>query len=314
VRLRVGTRGSRLARTQTGQVCDALCAGHVRGVGAGLTCEPVIVETTGDRVRDRALREIGGKGLFVKELDEALLDGRVDCAVHSAKDVPTELPDGIVLAAVPVRHRPHDLLISLAGLTLERMPAGAVVGTASPRRAAQAAAANRGLRVELLRGNVETRLRRIREGEFDATFLAAAGIDRLGLDLAPAVPVELDPLSFVPAPGQGALCFTARADDRATLEMLAAIDDRTSRQAVEAERSAARELGGSCFVPVGCYARVEAGSLELVAVVTAPDGQSVVRRSGRSTPDDGARLGARLGRELLEAGGAEIVASAVAQP
>ncbi|RMD82782.1 MAG: hydroxymethylbilane synthase, partial [Candidatus Dadabacteria bacterium] len=197
MKLRVGTRRSRLARTQTGQACRL-----IERVSRGTVCEEVPIETTGDRVRDRPLKEAGGKGLFVKELDEALLDGRIDCAVHSMKDVPTVLPDGIVIAAVPAREDPRDLLVTRHGWGPRDLPERARLGTTSARRAAQLLAARPGLEVALLRGNVETRLRRLVAGDFDATFLAAAGLRRLGLDPSPARVVPLDPFEFVPAPGQ----------------------------------------------------------------------------------------------------------------
>ncbi len=303
MKLRVGTRRSKLARTQSGQTCALIEAAR-----SGVNCELVPIETTGDQVRDRPLREAGGKGLFVKELDEALLDGRVDCAVHSLKDVPTVLPEGIVIAAIPEREDPRDLLITRDGRGPRELERGAVLGTTSARRAAQLLALDGSLGVTLLRGNVETRLRRLIEGDFDATFLAAAGIRRLGIDLAPARSVALDPFDFVPAPGQGALCVTARADDRRTIELLAAIDDRATHQAAEAERALARVLGGSCFLPVGAFARIENGGIRLIGVLASEDGRKLVRKEGRDKRDSAVGLGETLGREILRDGGEEIIA------
>ena len=220
MKLRVGTRRSPLARVQTQLVCDMLCAAL-----PGLDVHVVAMETSGDRIRDRPLRESGGKGLFTKELDEALFADAIDCAVHSLKDVPAKLPGGLVIAAVPARTDARDALINVGGRTLEELAEDARVGTSSPRRAAQLIAKRPHLRVESLRGNVETRLRKVLAGEVDATLLAMAGLERLALDLRPGAAVPLDPESFVPAPGQGALCVTARADAPQVDERLGGIVD-----------------------------------------------------------------------------------------
>ncbi len=295
--LRVGTRRSRLARTQTGQACDLLVAGH-----SEVICELVFLDTTGDQVQDRPLRESGGKGLFVKELDEALLAGDIDCAVHSLKDVPSELPRGIVLAAVLSRHDPRDLLLSREGWTPAALPAAARVGTTSLRRASQLLACNPQVRIEMLRGNVETRLRRIVEGSFDATFLAAAGLGRLGIDVTPLRQVALAATEFVPAPGQGSLCFTAREGDDSVLGLLSYLDDPASRCAALCERSLARSLGASCYLPVGAYAEVDGDELVLDAVVASEDGQRLLRRSARAPLERSEALGGEVGQELLDAG------------
>lgn len=301
MRLRVGTRRSRLARTQTTQACDLLVA-----MRAEVDCELVFLDTSGDRVQDRPLRESGGKGLFVKELDEALLGGDIDCAVHSLKDVPSQLPDGLVLAAVLERHDPRDLLLSLAGWSPSALPAGARVGTTSLRRASQLLACNPRVRVEMLRGNVETRVRRVVEGDFDATFLAAAGLGRLGIDVAPLRQVALDARDFVPAPGQGALCFTAREGDDEVGAVLACLDDELSHAVAVCERGLARALGASCYLPVGAYAEVKGADVALDAVVASEDGQRLLRRAGRAPLGEAEALGARVGRELLE-GGARVL-------
>jgi len=301
--LRVGTRRSKLALAQCAQVCARL-----ESLVQGLTCELVHVATTGDQVTDRPLREAGGKGLFVKELDESLLAGEIDCAVHSLKDVPTDLPEDIEIVSVPERADPRDVLLSMAGLPLEELTRGARVGTTSLRREAQARAANPGIVVEMLRGNVDTRLARLIQGDFDATFLAAAGLMRLGIDTAPLRMLELDPFEFIPSPGQGALCFTARSDSRDTIETLKHVDHVDTHVAVGAERAAARVLGGSCHLPVGVCAERRHDELLLVAMVASPDGRRVVRRHGRGDFIDGLDLGLRIGDELLAGGGAEIVA------
>ena len=302
--VRVGSRRSRLARVQTEQLLASL-----RALDPSFAWEPVLVETTGDVILDAPLREAGGKGLFVKELDEALLDGRVDCAVHSLKDIPTELPEGIRIACVPARADPRDVLLSRDGVGLDSLLPGAVLGTTSLRRGSQLLAIEPRLRVELLRGNVETRLRRLVEGEFDMTLLAAAGLSRLGVDPAPATAVALEPFSFVPAPGQGALAITVRSDDDVTAARFGAIDDPISRRCVETERAAARVLGGSCHLPVAVHAVENGGELRVVGLVASPDGSRVVRDELVALAEDAVRLGERLGRRLLEAGGGEIVAA-----
>jgi hydroxymethylbilane synthase len=279
----------------------------LRSVEPGLDVDVVAMETSGDRVRDRPLRESGGKALFTKELDDALFAGAIDCAVHSLKDVPATLSAGLVIAAVPARADARDALISVGGRALDELPADARVGTSSPRRAAELLARRPGLLVEPLRGNVETRLRKVLAGEFDATLLAMAGLQRLALELRPAAAVPLDPEEFVPAPGQGALCVTARADAAQMLAVLSGIEDRLSRSAAEAERSTARTLGGSCWLPVGAYARVTGEHLRLIAVLVSPDGRRIIRREGEGEPAHAERIGRSVGQAILGAGGAKIV-------
>ena len=277
MKLRVGTRRSPLALTQTKQALDEL----VRR-SPGLSYELVEVVTTGDRIQDRPLREAGGKGLFLKELDEALLEGRIDCAVHSMKDVPTDLAPGSTMAAVLERHDPRDVLVTTQGLKLEELPAGASIGTTSLRRQAQALVNVPHVEIRLLRGNVETRLRRVTAGDFDATFLAAAGLGRLGISLAPAIGVSLDPFHFVPATGQGSLAITARTGDHATLDALAVMDHADSRTAVTAERGFARMFGGGCHLPLAAYAEKRGSILVLVGLMVAPDGSRSIREEVRA--------------------------------
>lgn len=302
MKLRVGTRRSPLARAQASMACDLLRAA-VPGLEVGL----VAMETAGDRIRDRPLRESGGKGLFVKELDEALLDGTIDCAVHSLKDVPSNLPAGIVLGAVPPRADARDALITVGGLTFAQLAEDARIGTSSPRRAAQLLAERPGLRIELLRGNVETRLRRILAGDFDATLLAMAGIQRLALDLGSAGAAPLDPQVFVPAAGQGALGFTARAGDDRTLEVLRAIEHAGSRAEADAERAVARGLGGSCWIPVGAHASARGGSVRVAGVVASPDGLRRVRHEASGDVSRAEEIGAGVAEAILASGGAEII-------
>jgi hydroxymethylbilane synthase len=306
--LRLGTRASLLARTQSGLVADALRA-------RGHAVELVEVSTRGDRSA-APLAQIGGTGVFVSALREALLDGRVDVAVHSLKDLPTAPAPGVALAAVPVREDPRDALVARDGLTLGELGEGAVVGTGSPRRAAQLQALGLGLRVVGVRGNVDTRLRMVSSGELDAVVLARAGLLRIGRQ--GAATEVLDPLQLLPAPGQGALAVECRADDAATLAALAVLDDPASRACVVAERTLLATLEGGCTAPVGALADwVEAdphegtpAELYLRAVALAPDGSVDLRRSATGPADDPVGLGHRLAQVLLEDGAADLVREA----
>jgi hydroxymethylbilane synthase len=263
--------------------------------------EVVVIKTSGDQLLDRALAEAGGKGLFTKEIDEALLAGRVDLAVHSLKDVPTWLPDGIVLAAVLEREDPRDAFISRKAPRLFDLPADARVGTASLRRQAQILHRRPDLKVTLLRGNVQTRLRKLDEGAVDATLLALAGLKRLGrADVATAI-LEAD--EILPAPGQGAIAVACRAGDEALRERLRALDHAASRDAVTAERAMLEVLDGSCRTPIAALARVEGPRLALKGLVAKPDGSRVVAGAREGAASDAARLGRDLGRALrAEAG------------
>jgi hydroxymethylbilane synthase len=305
VKVRVGSRRSRLARTQTEQLLNEL-----RAIDRGYEWEVVPIETTGDVIQNVPLREAGGKGLFVKELDEALLDGRVDCAVHSLKDVPTELPDGIMIGCIPQRADCRDLLLSRDGTGLGNLQPGSRVGTTSLRRAAQLLAIESGLRIEVLRGNVETRLRRLVDGDFDLTLLAAAGLDRLGVDIAPVRAVALAPETFVPAPGQGMLAVTIGAGgaDTGFTDVLEQATDPTTFRCAQAERAAARLLGGSCHLPVAVYATCDGESIRVTGLVATPDGATVVRDVETGQSEAAEAVGERLGERLLSAGAGEIVA------
>lgn len=304
MKLRVGTRRSPLALTQTKQALDLLVSRST-----GLSYELVEIVTTGDRIQDRPLREAGGKGLFLKELDEALIGGRVDCAVHSLKDVPSELAAGTTLAAVLERVDARDILVTRDGRDLAALAADVEVGTTSLRRATQLLARLPKARIRLLRGNVETRLRKLVDGDCDATFLAAAGLSRLGLSLEPAQGVALDPFEFVPAPGQGALGITTRSDDEATLAALSVLEHPASRAAVLAERAFARVFGGGCHLPLAAYARLVGDEVELVGLLSTPDGATTIRDSVRGPASGAEVMGEALGRAFLGRGGAEILAA-----
>ncbi|MBM6406137.1 hydroxymethylbilane synthase [Phycicoccus sp. CSK15P-2] len=300
--LRLGTRRSALATTQSTWVADRLRAlGHDVGL--------VEVSTEGDVDRTTPLARLGGTGVFVSALREALVDGRVDLAVHSLKDLPTAPDPRTRLVAVPVREDARDALVARDGLTLGELPAGATVGTGSPRRRAQLAALGLGLDVVDLRGNVDTRLRAVHDGRLDAVVLAAAGLRRLGR--AGEVTELLDPIQMLPAPGQGALAVEVRADDAATAAALSPLDDPETRACVTAERALLATLEAGCSAPVGALAEVVEGpdgpELSLRAVVATPDGTGDLRRSTTGDPADADGLGRRLAHLLLEDGAADLM-------
>jgi hydroxymethylbilane synthase len=291
--LRAATRGSRLARAQTDLVAGLL--------GDEVEVEPVVVETTGDKRADVPIWELGGRGVFVKEVQAAVLEGRADFAVHSAKDLPSAAVDGLVIAAVPQRADARDALV---GRRFEALPPGARVGTGSVRRRAQLAWLRPDLTFAGLRGNMDTRLSKA--GDFAAIVVAAAALDRLGriADISEVLSTSL----LVPQVGQGALAIECRADDEETLAALAAIEHEPSRRAVNAERAWLAEVGGGCDLPVGAHAKVDSeGRLRLSAMIGTPDGRVMLRDSDEG--DDPLELGRRLARHLLDdAGGSSLLA------
>jgi hydroxymethylbilane synthase len=298
---RIGARGSPLSLAQTGLIRDALAAAH-----PAHAFEIVPIVTSGDRIQDRPLLEAGGKGLFTKELDEALLDGRIDLAVHSMKDLPTHLPDGVVLACTPAREDPRDALICQIAGMLEDLPDGARIGTSSLRRQSQLLALNPSFEVVLLRGNVDTRLRKVASGEIDATLLALSGLRRLGL--AHHARALIDPAFAPPAPGQGALAVTARVGDQSILDALSVLEDRKTRLEISAERAFLAALDGSCRTPIGALGRWTNGELAFIGETLTTDGARRWRRSEtRSCLDEAsaAMLGATLGESIrVESGDA----------
>lgn len=304
--IRIGTRASELARTQSQLVADAVVDGTGRG------CDLVPIATYGD-VSTRPLSQIGGTGVFVTALRQALLTGAVDVAVHSLKDLPTAPAPDLVVAAVPRREDPRDVVVARDGCTLAELPAGARIGTGSPRRAAQLNALGLGLEVVDIRGNVDTRLRKVAEGEVDAVVLASAGLRRLGR-LREATEV-LDPLLVLPAPGQGALAVECRADDTALVNLLRdALEDPRTRVAVTAERALLAALEAGCTAPVGALAEIALGDdgeeLWLRAVAAEPGGRAAVRQSLTGDPRHPADLGRRLAAQMLADGAAQMLSVA----
>jgi hydroxymethylbilane synthase len=289
----IGSRGSALALWQARHIAAALAT-------LGVETRLEIIRTTGDKITDVPLAGVGGKGLFTKEIEEALLDRSIDLAVHSLKDVPTALPKGLTLAAFPEREDPRDAWI---GRPLAEMKPGDKVGTSSLRRAAQLRALGRGLAIENLRGNVDTRLRKLEEGQYDAIVLAAAGLRRLGWQ--ERIGELLDPTVMCPAVGQGALAIETRDDGGAVHEFARKLDHPATRKAVTAERSLLATLEGGCQVPIGAHARLEDSAIHLRAIVASPDGSRVVRDS--MTGAEPLALGRTLGERLLQAGAREIL-------
>ena len=299
--LTIGTRGSPLALIQANAVRDALTAAHPDLAAPGAV-EIAAITTTGDRVRDRALAEIGGKGLFTKEIEENLRGGAVHMAVHSMKDVPTWLPDGLVIAAMLEREDPRDTLLTRDGVgAIADLPRGAVIGSASVRRQAQLLARRADFKVVLFRGNVDTRLRKLAEGEVEATLLALAGLKRLGRDREIAH-TPLDPSEMMPAAAQGVIGVECREGDERVRALLAAIDHAPTATAVAAERALLAALDGSCRTPIGALAEI-GGELWLRGLVARADGSETHVTERRGAPADAAALGADAGRELKAAAG-----------
>jgi hydroxymethylbilane synthase len=301
MRIVFATRPSALARTQTQWVIQAITKAH-----PNLICEEKVITTQGDQILNKPLPEIGGKGLFTQELENELLAGSVHCAVHSLKDLPIESPAGLTIGCIPARADARDVLISAKRFTLSHLPIGAQVGTSSPRRAAQVIAARPDLVLNSLRGNVDTRLRKAMEGQYDAIILAGAGLTRLNLgkNITEWLPVDV----LLPAPGQGALAVQCCSDDQTTLELLSALDDNPTRQAVTAERQFLLELGGGCTAPVAAYATVigeRSGMIHLMGRILSPDGRKVLNVSGQGM--DATQLGKDLAQKAMGRGAREIL-------
>jgi hydroxymethylbilane synthase len=297
--LRIGTRGSALALWQARSI-----ARELREI-TGLEPEIVIIKTSGDKFQQTSFSQIGTKGVFIKELEDALLDERIDLAVHSMKDVPTEMPEGLTIAAIGKREDVRDALLSSSGATLASLPQSARVGTSSLRRQSQLLHARRDLRVLELRGNVDTRIEKLKRGDYDAIVLAKAGLDRLGLsgNISQVLPHEVS----LPAAGQGAIGIEARTGDAETLRVLEALENAESRSAVTAERSALAGLGGGCQVPIGAWGRVENGKLLLDVAVLSPDGTQRMWEKDSGLPEEAEGIGKRVAKKLRDCGAAALL-------
>jgi hydroxymethylbilane synthase len=298
MQLTFATRPSALARWQTARVIQLLQVAHL-----GLECREHVITTTGDHVLNHPLPEIGGKGLFTAELEEALLSGEVDVAVHSLKDLPVEDTPGIVVAAIPEREAAYDVLVSAKAWTFSSLPEGARVGTCSVRRTAQLLARRPDLTILPLRGNVDTRVQKVLNGDYDAIVLAQAGLTRLGLETHISEVFSLDVV--LPAPGQGALAVQCRVDDLETLELLAEIHDPLTAAVIDAERAFLLGLGGGCALPIAAFAEKHDGTIILTGEVLSTDGKQAIRLSAADTEPH--RLGGRLAQLVLERGAAELL-------
>lgn len=287
---KAATRGSLLAVTQTGQSLNYLRE------KSGMQCETLEISTKGDTVQDKPLSSFGGVGVFVKELERALMDGRADLAVHSLKDVPTEQPEGLVLAAYLPRQDVRDIILSADGLGLDSLGRGKTAGTGSPRRRVQLSNLRPGTKFAELRGNIDTRMKRLEEGHFDALVLAAAGLRRLGKNIPQSA--LIDPLVLIPAPGQGAIAVECRADDREVLDALSQADDSDTRDAVTAERAFLNELEGGCSIPVGAYATVKGERLVLHVLAGEPKSFRQIRMTDEFSRKDAEEGGRRMSDTL----------------
>jgi hydroxymethylbilane synthase len=303
--LRIGTRGSLLAKWQAEYVRKRLFS------AAGVEAEIIVIKTSGDKFANAPLTQIGGKGIFVKELEDALMEESIDVAVHSVKDIPTEIHSRLSFPAVFRREDVRDCLISASGATLANLRQGARIGTGSLRRQSQLRHIRPDLDVRDLRGNVDTRLRKAQSGEYDAILLAKAGLDRLGW--SDRITETFDPEVFLPAVGQGAIAAECRLSDSEAAEVLGTLDDAESRTAIIAERALLSALQGGCQVPVGAWARTERGEFVLEACVCSVDGVQYVRQRATAPPDQAAALGEHVARLLLESG-AQSILEAVRAP
>ncbi|BBO92022.1 porphobilinogen deaminase [Desulfosarcina ovata subsp. ovata] len=296
----IGTRGSQLALWQAEWVKSAILANH-----PAIRVELAIIKTRGDKILDVPLAKVGGKGLFVKEIEEALLDGRIDLAVHSMKDMPADIPTGLCIGAIPKREEPRDVLITRSGDPLEALPQGARVGTSSLRRAAQLLHVRPDIRIVPLRGNLDTRLKKLETESLDAIVLAAAGVRRLGL--ADRITQVLDETVMLPAVGQGALCIETRTDDSRIGAVVGALDDPTTRQVVLGERAFLNRLEGGCQVPIAGHGHMDANGFTLTGLVCDVDGSRQIKQTRTGAPDQSEQIGLALAEALLAAGAGAIL-------
>ena len=296
MKVRIGTRKSKLALWQANYVKEFL-------ERKGAEVELVKITTTGDKILDSPLAKIGGKGLFVKEIEQALLEGNIDLAVHSLKDVPMILPDGLTLSCITKRESPYDVLISGNGKKLEELPEGSVVGTSSLRRSVQIKRLRKDLRVEMLRGNVDTRVRKLKEGLYDAIILAHAGVKRMGYEDLITEILE----GFIPAVGQGSLAIETRVGDERIYELIKDLDDEESHKIALCERAFLKELEGGCQVPIGAMARITDGKITIRGFISDLEGERFLEGEESSPYDDPETAGTKLARRLLDMGGRNIL-------
>ena len=298
---RIGTRGSKLALWQANHIKDLLLVKFPE-----LQIEIEVIKTTGDTLLSSPLSEIGGKGVFVKEIEEALLSDRVDIAVHSMKDVPSILPDGLEISAVAKRHDPRDAFISKNGTTLKELSSGSKVGTGSLRRASQLHHHFPGLNIVSIRGNVDTRIRKLKEGdEYDAIVLAVAGLERMGLgrEITEIIPTD----TMLPAPGQGIVAIECRSNDEPTKMILSEINHHATEIQAASERAFLHRLGGDCNVPAGCYATIDGDLLNVRGVISSPDGSVLIKKDIVGSRDEAKLLGNSLADKIIEDGGRKIL-------
>lgn len=298
--IKIGTRGSQLALWQAHWVKTQLETHFPK-----IDVEIVKIKTTGDRITDRPLSMVGGKGLFVKEIEQQLLDGTIDMAVHSMKDMPGELPKGLCIGAIPPRENPFDVLITRNGTPLSALPEGAVVGTSSLRRASQIKHLRPDVETRSIRGNLDTRLKKLEKETYDAIVLAAAGLIRLGM--ASHISQYLNADEMLPAVGQGALCIEAREEDEKIAPLLNTLDDRNTRIPVVSERAFLKQLEGSCHIPVAAFGRLEKENLTLTGLVASEDGTEIIKERITGLPDHAAQIGIDLAKTLLDRGAKEIL-------
>ncbi len=301
-KLRIGTRGSQLALWQANFIKSS-----IDDLFPELEVEIITIRTTGDRITDRPLSMVGGKGLFVKEIESALLNKEIDLAVHSMKDMPGELPQGLVIGAIPERENPFDVMISKDNKLLADYPAGARIGTSSLRRGSQLKAFRADLEIVSIRGNLDTRIKKLKSGEYDAIVLAAAGLIRLGQ--ADEITQYLDETLMVPAVGQGALCIETRENDVDIAPVMAKLDHDPTRTCVIGERAFLKQIEGSCHIPVACFGEVKNDQVMLTALVASEDGQEVIKEQIVAHVDTIEDHGRKLANQLLEKGGKKILES-----
>lgn len=296
--LRIGTRGSKLALVQANHIRSLLLEAHA---GKGFEVEVEVISTAGDRIQNRALSEVGGKGLFTLEIEQRLSDGTLDLAVHSAKDMPTALPDGLGLVCFPEREDVSDAFLSPKAETLAELPEGAIVGSASLRRGALVRRLRPDCQIVLFRGNVDTRLKKLKDGEVDATLLATAGLKRLGLEneITSKLPVE----EFPPAPGQGAICIETRVDNQNIRELLEPLNHRDTEIALQAERAFLAGLDGSCRTPIAAHAQIDDGQVRFHGMILTPDGTQCHETRSTGTIQDAREIGAAAAERLRKEAG-----------